>query len=852
MQTSNMPLMAQRQDDTLVTDTKVRGATVPTSNWHRLALAVIVVIAGFLNFFQQEQNSYGNEFYAAAVRSMLDSWHNFFFVAFDPSGFVTVDKPPLGLWIQTASAAIFGFSGFSIILPQALGGVLSVLVLYCLVRRKFGPIAGLLAALFLALTPISVAMSRDNNLDTLLVLFVLLAAWAVSLAAETGRLRWLMLGAILVALGFNIKTLEAYLVVPALGLLYLLTAPISWRKRILHLVLATLVMLVVSFSWIVVVDMVPASQRPYVDSTSDNSEMSLTLGYNGIQRLLGQSTGTSNTSASSAVKNSTGSTTKNSTGNTSSNTSKSSTGNAASSTPTASPTSTSQTLPHGGFAGGKGNLPHQRAGGGGKTGTSQSGTGTVSKTGTSQSGTGTVSKTGTSQSGTGTVSKTGSPQGGTVAGVSGQRPGGAGGASSILDPGGSPSPFRFFNVALGGQVSWLLPMAILGLLALLWQRRVRLPLDNRWQAAVLWGVWLLTMGTFFSVAGYYHTYYLVIVAPAIAALAAIGLITLWENYRTSSSWHGWILPLALLLTAGEQVYLLSTYRNWNRILSPIVLGLTILAAVILVLARLRPRLIINSNAWLRSTVVVAAAALLLTPSIWSFVTTLQAENTTLPTAGPATTAFAVGGGDGMTARANTDAFSTTATRGETGSETPANPRMGGMAAGGMGGGPMGIGNTTTSDQKLIDYLVKNQGTAEYLMATDRSTSAESIIVATNKPVMAFGGYLGSDPILTQSQLESLIKAGTVRYFLLSASRNPNGSAFNTAGDVSEQGSESAQPMQGNAGGAGGIAGGLLSSGSNQQLINWVEANCSTVSTSLWSSSSTSTGGQQLYDCSSVK
>ncbi|MBA2678859.1 MAG: glycosyltransferase family 39 protein, partial [Ktedonobacteraceae bacterium] len=257
--------------------------------WHHISLVAILLLAAFLNFFQLQLNGYGNMYYAAAVKSMLTSWHNFFFVSFDPGGFVTVDKPPLALWIQAASAKIFGFSGFSLLLPQALAGILSVYVLYRLVRRTFGPAAGLLAALALVLTPISVVMNRDNNMDTLLVLTLLLGAWCVLKASEMGSLRWLLLSVLLVGLGFNMKTLEAYLIVPAFGLLYLLGSPLSWGKRAVHLLLALLVLLVVSLSWLVAVDLTPASQRPYIGSSQANSEIELALGYNGLQRLTGMS-----------------------------------------------------------------------------------------------------------------------------------------------------------------------------------------------------------------------------------------------------------------------------------------------------------------------------------------------------------------------------------------------------------------------------------------------------------------------------------------------------------------------------------------------------------------------------------
>src|SRR3989441_6275616 len=225
----------------------------PIRLWQRLALSGVMLVSIFMNFYQLGQNGFGNLYYAAAIRSMLDNWQNFFFVAFDPGGFVSIDKPPLGFWLQAASAKIFGFTPFSIFLPQALAGVLSVLLLYYLVRRHFGVVAGLLAALALALSPISIVTNRNITIDSTLALVLLVGAWAVMRAAETGRLRWLLLSAVVVGIGFNVKMLEAYLVVPAYGLLYLLAAPISLWKRIAHLAVAGALLLVVSLSWVVAV-----------------------------------------------------------------------------------------------------------------------------------------------------------------------------------------------------------------------------------------------------------------------------------------------------------------------------------------------------------------------------------------------------------------------------------------------------------------------------------------------------------------------------------------------------------------------------------------------------------------------
>src|SRR5215217_1133727 len=195
---------------------------------HLLLLSALLALSACLDLSRLTGEGYGNVYYAATVKDMLDSWYNFFFVSFD-AGFVSVDKPPLGFWIQATSAYLFGFHGWSLLLPQALAGILSVALLYHLVGRSFGPVAGLLAALALALTPISVATSRHNNLESLLALAVLLAAWAFILAAETGRLRWLVVGGLVMGLlGFNIKMLEAFVVLPAFYLLYLVAAPVGW------------------------------------------------------------------------------------------------------------------------------------------------------------------------------------------------------------------------------------------------------------------------------------------------------------------------------------------------------------------------------------------------------------------------------------------------------------------------------------------------------------------------------------------------------------------------------------------------------------------------------------------------
>ncbi|GLV58053.1 hypothetical protein KDH_48870 [Dictyobacter sp. S3.2.2.5] len=257
----------------------------PMLLWHKIALGAILAIATFFNFFALDKQDFYEYYYAAAVKSMLLNWHNLFFVAFDPAGFLAIDKPPLGFWLQVLSARLFGYSVFSITLPGAMAGVFAVALMFHLVRRTFGPLAGLLAALVLALSPISVITDRNNIVDGTLVLVVLLGTWMMCKAAETGRLRWLCLCAILIALGFNIKYLQAYMVIPALGLFYWLGAPIPTRTKIWHLAVALGILALISLCWVTIVDLTPANQRPFIDSITSGSELDLALGYNGAFRL---------------------------------------------------------------------------------------------------------------------------------------------------------------------------------------------------------------------------------------------------------------------------------------------------------------------------------------------------------------------------------------------------------------------------------------------------------------------------------------------------------------------------------------------------------------------------------------
>jgi 4-amino-4-deoxy-L-arabinose transferase-like glycosyltransferase len=258
----------------------------------RLAgLTGLIAAAAVMNTVHLAQNGYANIFYSAGVRSMVRSWHNFLFVSFDPGGLVSVDKPPLALWAQALSARVFGFHPLSILLPEALMGIASVGVLYLILVRRFGILAALAGGGALVVFPSFVAVSRANGVDPLLILLMLLACAAAIRASESGRLRELMLSGVLVGLAFNTKTLAAYLVVPPIALAYLVCAPGALPRRILQLLAAGLAMAVVSFAWIALVEATPASKRPYVGSSTDNTQLGLTFEYNGFGRVEGQTGG---------------------------------------------------------------------------------------------------------------------------------------------------------------------------------------------------------------------------------------------------------------------------------------------------------------------------------------------------------------------------------------------------------------------------------------------------------------------------------------------------------------------------------------------------------------------------------
>ena len=251
-------------------------------------LLALLALAALLNLWGLSINGMANEYYSGAVRSMASSWHAFLFGSLDAGGVMTVDKPPMALWVQALSVRVFGFNSLAMLVPQALMGVASVGLVYDLVRRRFGRAGGFAGGAVLALTPIAVAVSRHNNPDALLVLCVVGALWGVVRALEDGRVRWLVVAGACVGLGFEVKMGAALLVVPALFVAWVWAAP---RNRVRGVLAGGVSMLVAGLFWPVLVWLTPASSRPWISGTSDNSIWSLIINYNGVGRLDGQAGG---------------------------------------------------------------------------------------------------------------------------------------------------------------------------------------------------------------------------------------------------------------------------------------------------------------------------------------------------------------------------------------------------------------------------------------------------------------------------------------------------------------------------------------------------------------------------------
>jgi len=251
-----------------------------------LALLAILVLAAFLRLWDLDRAGLGSFFYASAVRSMGESWHNFIYAAYDPAGTLIVDKPPLALWLQVLSTKLFGFEGWAIILPMALAGIAAVALVFGGARRSHGVAAALVAALVLAVFPESVATARDSTMDALILALTAAAGWLLVVAVE-GRRPWLLIAwTALMGIAFNVKFFEGFILLPAATLYVGWTFRDRWRSLIAPVAVATLVGFTVSLSWVTFVELTPEDDRPMVMNDESNSEYGLVFRYNGLERVL--------------------------------------------------------------------------------------------------------------------------------------------------------------------------------------------------------------------------------------------------------------------------------------------------------------------------------------------------------------------------------------------------------------------------------------------------------------------------------------------------------------------------------------------------------------------------------------
>jgi 4-amino-4-deoxy-L-arabinose transferase-like glycosyltransferase len=594
--------------------------------WARPALFGLLALTALLYLWDLSRNGYANDFYAAAVQAGTKSWKAFFFGSFDSANFITVDKTPASLWVDELSGRAFGFSTWTLLAPQAVEGVLSVLLLFAAVRRWFGPAAGLIAGAVLALTPAAVLIFRFNNPDALLVLLMTAAGYAVQRAIERDRTRWLVFAGVLLGFAFLSKMMQAFLVLPGFGLAYLWAGPARLRRRLWQLLAGLGGVIAGAGWWIVIAELAPAADRPYFGGSTNNSILELALGYNGLGRLDGSETGSV----------------------------------------------------------------------GGGAGTSF---------------------------------------------------------------GGATGPFRLFAAEFGGQVSWLIPAALLSLVALLWVSR-RAARTSRTRAfALIWGGWLLVTGVVFSyMQGIIHPYYMVALAPAIGALVGVGAISLWQAGlpvlgRAAAA-------AGVLGTAGWAYVLLDRTPSWLPWLRWTVLLAGLLgAAALFVIPAVRDRGGRRMAALAYVPLVLALVAGLGGPLAYSLDTANATHTGSIPSAGPAAAGSfggAGGGAPGGGARRAGGGFG--ARTGGTGGTTGAPP----SGTGGAGG----LSGNTQVSSALIKLLEQDASTYKWIAATEGSQSAAPIELATGgDAVIAIGGFNGTDPAPTLAEFKVMVAKHEIHYYV---------------------------------------------------------------------------------------
>jgi 4-amino-4-deoxy-L-arabinose transferase-like glycosyltransferase len=624
----------------------------------RPALIALLVCTAAAYLWDLSASGSANSFYAAAVQAGTKSWKAFFFGSLDSSSFITVDKPPASLWVMSLSGRVFGFSSWSMLVPQALEGVAAVALLYAAVKRWFGAGAGLLAGALLAVTPVAALMFRYNNPDALLVCLLVAGAYCLTRALERASTRWVLAAGAMIGFAFLAKMGQAFLVLPAFALVYLVAAPTGLRRRLGQLLAGGLAIVVSGGWWVAIVALWPAGSRPFIDGSPDNSIFNLILGYNGLGRIFG-ATG----------------------------------------------------------------------------------------------------------------------------------PGGGGGGANFS---GSAGVLRLFNDAMAGQASWLLPAALLALVAGLWLRR-RAPRTDRTRAALLlWGGWLVVSGLVFSLSsGVIHTYYTVALAPAIAALVAITASILWRARETVAARA--ILAGGVLMTAGWSWLLLDRTPQWEPWLRVVILisGLAAVAGLLAApaLRRIGRRVSV-------ATALLAAVACVAGPVAYSAQTITTAHTGSVPSAGPSA----------------------------------------GFAFGGRG--------DASVSSALVSALESGSGKYRWVAAVSGSQNAASLELATGgAPVMAIGGFNNQGGNLTLAQFQQYVAHGDVHYYIVS-SGGPGGGGGGggaPAGGARPGGPPAGARPGGGAGfGGGGAPGGGGPGGGSSSasaITTWVKAHYKTVSI----------GGQTVYD-----
>ncbi|MEG3629816.1 ArnT family glycosyltransferase [Streptomyces poriticola] len=686
--------------------------------WARPALLGLLLVTGLLYLYNLSASGYANSFYSAAVQAGSQSWKAFFFGSLDAANAITVDKPPAALWPMALSVKIFGLSSWAILVPEVLMGVGTVAVVYAAVRRRSGPGAGLTAGAVLALTPVAALMFRFNNPDALLALLLSVACYLVVRALEDGRTRWLVWAGVAIGFAFLTKTLQAFLILPALALVYGVCAPVRLRKRLAQLALATAAIVVSGGWWVAVVELWPASSRPYIGGSQNNSFLELTFGYNGLGRLNGEETGS--------------------------------------------------------------------VGGGGG-------------------------------------------------------PGGGGGGGRWGDTGWD----RMFNDSIGGQISWLLPAALILLAMVLVLTRKARRTDPTRGALLVWGGSLLMTAAVFSfMAGIFHEYYTVALAPYLAAVIGMATAVLWQRRHETLAALG--LAAAATATAAWGYVLLDRTPDYLPWLKWLVLIGGLAAALGLLFAGRLGR---------RAALAVAGlglAAGLAAPTAYTLSTVQEGKSGSIVTAGP-TGASLMGGGPGGGGRGGGPgggAFPGGRTQGGQGQQNGDGngaPRDGGTdgtgGTGGTGGGgfpgggagqdgpggsggqgsPGGQGSRSNQGTQrggparegggraggtggLLDgarvgseareLLETDADDYTWVAATIGAQNAASYQLATGEPVMAIGGFNGTDPSPTLARFKEYVAEGKIHYFV--------------AG--------------GGMGGGRGDGPGGSDSGTSAQITSWVEAN----------------------------